>query len=116
MSGLVELLERYRFDESSEDALQRGVAEVLAGAALAFTREVPLSRQDRIDFLVLGGVGIECKTKGSLSALVRQLHRYALASQVDALVVVTARAQLARLPPLLNGKPIAVVATMGGLR
>jgi NAD(P)-dependent dehydrogenase (short-subunit alcohol dehydrogenase family) len=113
-AALVALLEGHRFDESSEDALQRGVAQVLAAAGCSFTREVPLTRQDRIDFLV-GGVGVECKTDGSLSALTRQLHRYALATQVEALVLVTTRARLARVPPHLNGKRISVVATMGGL-
>lgn len=114
-AGLVELLELYRYDESSEDALQRGVAEALAAAELPFAREVPLTRWDRIDFLV-NGIGVECKIGGSLSDLVRQLHRYAQAEQVDALVVVTTRASLARVPASFNGKPIAVVATMGGLR
>lgn len=114
-AGLVALLERYRFDESTEDALQRGVAEVLGRESIPFTREVQITRRDRIDFLV-GAVGIECKTAGGLSPLVRQLHRYALADQVQSLIVLTARAQLGRVPPSLNGKPIAVVATMGGLR
>jgi hypothetical protein len=111
---IVHLLEGHRFDESSEDALQRGIAQVLSAAGASFTREVPLSPFDRIDFLV-GQIGIECKIDGSLSALTRQLHRYAVADQVAALVVVTARARLARVPISLHGKPIAVVATMGGI-
>ena|SRR6266536_1553684 len=111
---LVDLLEGKRFNEASEDALQRGIAEVLSGAGISFKREVPLTRGDRIDFLV-GAIGVECKTDGSLSALVRQLFRYAQADQVEALVVVTTRLRLARLPPSFNGKPITVVATLGGL-
>ena len=111
---IVALLERQRFDESSEDALQRGIAQVLSAAGISFKREVPLTRYDRIDFLV-GPIGIEVKADGSLSALTRQLFRYAQADQLDGLVLVTTKTRLAKVPRSLNEKPIVVVATMGGL-
>jgi hypothetical protein len=111
---LVALLEAHRYDESSEDALQRGVAQVLAGAGVEFTREVQLGYMGRIDFL-MGKIGLECKVGGGLSAVTRQLHRYAAHTNLDALVLVTTRAQLARVPRVLHGKPVAVVLTMGGL-
>lgn len=111
---LVKLLESYRYDESAESALQAGVAAVLERAGAPFEREVRLTRSDRIDFMV-GGLGVECKMDGSLSALTRQLHRYAQLPAIDGLVVVTTRARLARVPHTLNGKPIAVVVTAGGL-
>lgn len=114
-ADLVALLVRYRFDESSEDALQRGVASVLAEHGIAHVREVNLCRGDRIDFMV-GSLGLECKIAGSLSSVTRQLHRYAHADQVEALVLVTTSARLGAVPRMLNGKQLVVVATLGGLR
>lgn len=112
---LVALLSSYRFDESSEAALQRGVELVLADAGLPFEREARLSGADRVDFLVDRTIGVECKTGGSLAATTRQLHRYAAQVRVESLVLVTTRARLARLPETLNGKPVAVVVTPGAL-
>jgi len=112
---IVAALDRARFNESSEDALQRGVAEVFARAGVAFEREFRLSPRERIDFLCAGGVGIECKIGGTLTSLIRQLHRYAGHERIESLVVVSTRLAHARVPAEVRGKPVHVVATMGGI-
>jgi hypothetical protein len=109
------LLAGYRFDESSEEALQAGVRAVLDGAGIQHRAEARLTPLDRIDFLA-GDVGIECKVQGSLSELIRQLHRYAQLDEIGSLLVLTTKRRLAILPATLNGKRIESVATLGGLR
>lgn len=101
----------YRF--ANEDELQRGISRALANAEISFGREVVLRRSDRIDFLC-GTVGIEVKVGGSISALTRQLMRYAESERVGAIVLVTNRSRFgAQLPSSMNGKMVSVV-NVGG--
>lgn len=103
-----------RFNFAAEADLQRGISERLVAAGLNVTAEVDLGDVGRIDFMV-GDVGIEVKVDGSLSALTRQLHRYAQSDRVAALVVVTSLRRLCRLPAELNGKAIDVIHVGAGL-
>jgi hypothetical protein len=112
---VVALLRAYRFDESSEDALQRGVDVVLRDTWFGFEREARLSARDRIDFLV-GGLGIECKVDGSTAEVARQLERYAKLDAIDELVLVTTKNRHRAVPREMNGKRVLVHVTMGGLR
>jgi hypothetical protein len=101
-------LMRTRFRFTNEQELQQGIATVLEQDPLIFEREVRLAPKDRIDFLV-GGLGIEVKVDGTLSALTRQVYRYAQHEQIGALLVVSSLHRLARdLPPSINGKTISV--------
>lgn len=70
---ITQRIKNHAFSFADEDELQRGLAEVMPETA---QREVRLTPRDRIDFLV-DGIGIEVKLAGSISALTRQLHRYA---------------------------------------
>jgi len=115
LAAITRALRAHRFRYDQETELQEGIGEVLRAAGIAYEREVSLGRGDRIDF-VAGGVGIEVKRAGGLSAVTRQLHRYAQAPTLEALVLVTDRMQLTRLPDTLGGKPVAVVSLLGGLR
>lgn len=112
---IVEALSGYRFSGPDEDALQRGVAEVLGREGFAFEREVCLNAHDRLDFLV-ERVAIECKISGSLSMVTRQVHRYVQSPLVEALVLVTTRTRHQSLSNRINNKPVRVVWTMGGVR
>lgn len=103
-----------RFRHVHEDELQLGIAEVLAAAGLEAEREVRLSPRDRIDFLV-GTVGVEVKVAGTAAAAKRQLERYAESDRVEELVLVTDRVQAGAQPATINGKPLRVVALLGGL-
>ena len=112
---------RFRFDRERD--LQDGIALALEGASIGFRREVHLTTREAlasglraagcIDFLVDGGVGLEVKIGGTLAAVTRQLHRYAHASGVDSLLLVTAKKALDRLPDALVGKPLRVVHLLG---
>jgi hypothetical protein len=93
------------YDIASEASLQQGIEKQLTAAGVAFTREVRLTQYDRVDFLI-GRLGIEVKTGGGKSPLLRQLRRYAQSDLVDGLLVVTTAPSLAALPASLNGKPI----------
>lgn len=105
----------HRFSFVDEEELQRGIAIALDGVT-HFAREVQLSRRDRIDFLCPCGVGIEVKVQGRASSVIAQLERYASHDQISALVLVTNRVQVAvGLPTEINGKPLHVVALLGGL-
>ena len=63
---------------------------------------------------MVGRIGIEVKIDGPVTALLRQLHRYAQLEQVEALIAVVGRVQLSALPDTLNGKPVHVVIVPRG--
>lgn len=104
-----------RYQYTDEFELHEGIAIALVEAGQAFTREVALSVRDRIDFLV-GKIGVEVKTQGSVSRVATQLLRYAASPRVDGLILVTTRLQLDRFPAELAGKPLRVVALPRALR
>lgn len=112
---LREVIGSYRFNHVSERELQDGIAQVFLLRGIRFDRELRLGPEDVPDFVV-DGIAVEVKVKGSLSAVTRQLHRYAQHKQVRAVVLVTAKAQLANQPAEMNGKPVLVVKILGGLR
>lgn len=97
-----------KFRYQNEKELQRGIAEVLQKHGLAYKAEVQLTGKDRIDFLV-GNIGIEVKVGGSLSAVTRQLYRYAERPEISDLILVTTRHGHGNLPSEINGKPLYVV-------
>lgn len=113
-SDIVQVLQRYRFAQDSEERFQSGIARCLVESGVVFEREHILTKQDRIDFLC-GRVGVECKIQGSLASVTRQLHRYAQCPEIDELLLVTTRLQHSRVPKTINGKPITVFASLGGL-
>jgi hypothetical protein len=113
LAPIVAALLTRRFHFTCEAELQAGLTSVLVDE-LGGRREVHLSGADRIDFLI-GRVGIEVKTGGSTSALLRQLQRYAGSTDVDELLVITTLHRLANAcPPALQGKPVRAVH-VGGL-
>lgn len=70
----------------SEADVQKSIAVALDEAGISCEREARLSDRDRIDFLV-GDVGIEVKTMGSRSAVIRQLSRYAQSDDINELIL-----------------------------
>lgn len=104
------LLASFRFRSRLETDVQDGIAEIL-GAAYGdeMRREVELGKENRIDFLV-GGVGLEVKTRGTLIDIVRQAQRYVARPEVTALIIAATRAQLlVDLPRTLGGKPLVTI-------
>lgn len=100
------ILSEHRYSYASEAELQAGLAEVLASHGIAFEREVELGAEDRIDFLLPDGLGLEVKVKGSLAQVTRQLHRYAQQEAISGLLLVSTRMQHRAIPRDLNGKQV----------
>lgn len=102
-----------RFPLEDEKRTQEAIGDALTRALGAdwVVREYRLT-SGIIDFVVVdhpgpGLIGIEVKIKGAPREIVRQLVRYAGEVQIAGLVLVTARPM--RLPPTLQGKPVAMV-------
>lgn len=98
-----------------EAELQAAVAKALNAAPYTSLAEVVLSPEDRIDFLVAGCVGVECKVAGSPAEVLAQLNRYAQHACISALVLVTARLRHRSMPAELNGKPLVFLPLLRGL-
>ena len=98
---------------TDEVALHEDMSRVLTAAGIPHEREARLTPRDRIDFLCEEGVGIEVKVAGSLTAVTRQMTRYASHDDVRSLVLVTARAAHHAIPRTLGGVPVALYSLIG---
>lgn len=103
-----------------EIVLSRLVRNALEAHHIDYRAEVRLSEHDRLDFFIPSpGVAIEIKVKGSLSALLRQIHRYAAHEEIKEIVVVTNQRRLLKLPGEMGdfqgGKKIPVNAIWAGV-
>ena len=108
--AVVKALKAYRFNYQNEKELQEGVEGALAANKIPFEREKILgSNFGTIDFLVDGHIGIEIKTKGSPSAVARQLVRYFKCEKIHELILLTGRSRLGVLPAVILGKKLTVV-------
>jgi len=104
------LIHGARFHFASEDELQQGIAQLLAGQEVPFQRELRVGKRDRLDFfLPREGIAVEVKTGGTLAALTRQLYRYAAQPGVSQLILVTTRSSHRQLPQNLGRKPLYIV-------
>ena len=103
----------YGYHFQREEDLQEAVAAILRAEGIPYEREKRLSAGDRVDFfLPLTGIGIEVKVDGPANAVARQLQRYARSDLVAGLVLVTGKMRHRQVPRELNGKEVAVVATV----
>lgn len=89
---------RYRIPASSEAEAQRGVEMALTAAGIPFEPQRVIAAGERLD-LMCDGVAIEIKVRGSRTAIMRQLERYASHPDVTGTILVTATAW-----PLLSGE------------
>lgn len=102
------------FKAVDELALQDEIARVLGAGGFAFEREVRLSDADRIDFLV-GDIGLEVKTAGTRTQVIRQLHRYAQHERIGELVLATTRwSHASSLPVAMSGKRLSILPLYRG--
>lgn len=103
---------------SSEKVLQDDIQAALQRHLVPHVREHRFTAEDIVDFMLPGdgggGLALEVKVDGGLSAVTRQLHRYAQHREVRAVVLVTTKLRHAHLPRLMNGKPVEVVHLIGG--
>lgn len=107
---LVTALRKQRYKLGTEARLQASVTENLEAliGADRFKAEAQIGRGERIDFLVNGGIGIECKLKCSRRAIYRQLTRYSECKSINALILITATAT--GLPETLGDCPLYYVS------
>ena len=114
--SIVGLILQYRYVIGNEVEFQEGLARVFDLNSMLYIREHDLGAAfGRIDFFLPGAcIGIELKVKGNPTAVLRQLHRYALSPKIGSLILVTGRARLAAAPPALNGKPLLTAAVWPG--
>lgn len=109
---IVAILNQYSFNYSSEDELQTAIAGALKDAGILVTREVDLDKHNRIDILI-ERIGIEIKINGSLSAIERQLLRYAKSPLIDSLILITTKSKHCNVAKTLAGKPIYLYSLFG---
>lgn len=103
---IVRLLQRHRFDLSTEKHLQEGVQKAFDAAGVSFEREKRLSSTDIPDFFVKGGIVVECKMrkKAKKMEVYRQLSRYAEHKEVTTIILASNLS--IGLPAEIQGKPV----------
>lgn len=112
-AAVVRLIQRLRLDLSSEKQVQAQIEQALSAEGIVFEREKRLSPQDIPDFLIEGGIVVECKMRGARKMdIYRQLRRYAAYPEVRALIL--ASNLVMGLPPELNGKPVYAASLSRG--
>ncbi|KND57250.1 hypothetical protein BVER_00553c [Candidatus Burkholderia verschuerenii] len=111
---IVRLLQRHRFDLSTEKRLQSGVEQALTEAGFEFEREKRLSDQDIPDFLVAGGIAVECKMRNKARKIdiYKQIERYASHAAITAIVLASNVSM--GLPEEINGKAIYAASLSRG--
>lgn len=109
-------LSSVRFRFSSEKGLQDAMERFYREVGSPYAREYSLGDGDVVDFyLPACRVAVEVKVDGSLSAVTRQLHRYATHSEVAAVTLVTTLRRHDRMPKVMNNKLVTVIVILGGL-
>lgn len=103
---ILKIFSHYNVRFDNEKQLQADIVRIFNQNEVKFEREVRLSEEDIIDFLLDDGIGIECKIKGSSTKLIRQLYRYASHEKIKTLIVITSRNRLAVLPDHIGEKQI----------
>lgn len=113
-AGIIRLLERYQLDLSTEKHLQAGIEQAFTESGIVFEREKRLSARDIPDFLVQGGVVVECKIhkKARKIDVYKQLVRYA--DHPDVSAVVLASNSVMGLPDEIHGKPVFAASLSRG--
>ena len=111
---LAEIIETGRHTFTTEDELQASIHDQLTALGGDTIREVRLTGGlGRID-LQIGAVGIEVKTKGPASTVVRQLLRYTHAEELEHLLLVTTRAKHVQAVNALEPTRIPITAVYLG--
>jgi hypothetical protein len=114
LHALSVLFYSYRLPMAIEREAQAAVAKILADHAIPHVAEYDLGEHGRVDFYSPHlRLGLELKVKGSPSDVRRQLARYAAHPAIDALMLLTTRAHVGAMPPVLGAKPLYVVQAWG---
>ncbi len=99
-----------------EGRLQYEVRHVLNALKYKYQQEHRLDARSRVDFyLPEQKIGIEVKTAGSPSKVMKQIQRYNECDQIKGMILITSRSRHTDIPEMLAGKPVRVVF-IGGIR
>ena len=97
--------------QSEIDQLHSLVEAALKSAQVPYLYEVPLGPRSRIDFLVDGGVVIECKKgKPNGPRLQEQIARYLKNHRVSSVIVLTTWKKHLHLPGNIGGKEVVILS------
>lgn len=112
MARVLRALDRHSFRFANEAQLHNGIAQVLRVEGIGFEHEDVAGARDRFDFRC-GRVVVEVKVKGSLSAALSQVARYARREDVGG-VILASTCRWASSPALgaelqVSGVPIRVI-------
>ncbi len=102
-------LSAYQYRYSCEKELQDGLEKVLQTMEIEHVREHSLSPTDKVDFFLLSSIALEVKIQESLTAVTRQLHRYAQHPEVKELLLVTTKSSHRAVAEEMNKKPVRVL-------
>ncbi len=97
-----------RIDMSVEMVTQEQIAGVLRLNGITFQKEFKLGPGSRIDFLCKDGTGIEVKLAGQSKAIYRQVLKYTMSDEVEAVIIASSKSL--GFPSEVNGKPCRVVS------
>jgi hypothetical protein len=112
--NLCKLLKQSSFSYGTEERkLQDAIEELLKSKGVEYKREYVFDSDNRIDFLVGVGIGIEIKIKGAVNSVDSQLTRYAQFSEVSSLILVTTKSEHKLLPQEILTKPLYIVHLLG---
>jgi hypothetical protein len=111
---IVRLLHGHRFDLSTEKHLQKDVEDAFLNEGISFEREKRLSERDILDFMVAGGIVVECKmrNKARKIEIFKQISRYAEHPDVTAIILASNVSM--GLPTEINGKPVFAASLSRG--
>ncbi len=111
---LVSTIRGYRYSIQNEMDFHKGLEWAFTDAGIAYNHEHTIEGVGVIDFFV-DGIGIEVKTSGSPSAVVRQMYKYMKSDEVKALILVTTQNRHRGIPREIHGKPITLIVISPGL-
>lgn len=104
LTELARVLACQKLSLSSEKAMQADLEAALKDFPFKVEREVSLTDNDVVDFLLSDSIAVECKLYGAnKKAVWRQLARYALSPRVSHIVLVSNVGMT--LPAAIEGKP-----------
>lgn len=111
VDSFVSLMRRTPLVMKDEKSVQAAIATVLDSHGIDYKREVRLSNEDIVDFMLPGGIAVEVKlNKAKKREVFRQCKRYCEHPQVKVIVLITAT--IMGFPPEIEGKP-AYYVSMG---
>ena len=115
LNNLINYIENMRVLARDEFALQFALENLFNSLNLKFEREKKIAPGVRPDFMLTGGIAVEVKIKDSLSNLTRQIYKYLGEQKITAILKVSNKTRLMRLPKKIRGKSVYVALVSGGL-